>query len=201
MKSFKLIASLCVVVAGILIGFNAALPYGNHLLIAYHLKRDTNALDGVVYNGLYSKAYLAIAGIACTYRANGLTDVLDRADAVYQAVPASFVLYDLYGRGLDGEQVVEYDAYVSRVISSCDIEAKLHGDAPPPIIYAILTGKMEYVKQLVARGASVDFRMNRPGAASDKMGPKDYAKYLELKFKDSKESNSYREIADYLNGL
>jgi hypothetical protein len=201
MKPLKLIASVCVVVAGILIGFNAALPYGNHILIAYHLKRDASAFDGVVYNGFYSRAYLAIAGISCTYRANGLTDVLDRQDVVYQAVPASFVLYDLYGRGLDGEYADEYDGYVSRVISGCDIEAKLHNDAPPPIIYAILTGKIQYVKQLVARGVSMDFRMNRPGAESDKMGPKDYAKYLELKFKDSKESSSYKEIAEYLNGL
>jgi hypothetical protein len=201
MKSLKLIGSLCVVAAGILIGSNAALPYGNHILIAYHLKRQANAFDGVLYNGLYSKAYLAIAGIACTYKVNGLTDVLDRADAVYQAVPASFVLYDLYGRGLDGEQTVEYDAYVSRVISGCDVESKLHNDAPPPIIYAILTGRIEYVKQLVARGASIDFRMDRPGKESDRMGPKDYAQYLSLKFKDSKDSNSYREIAEYLNGL
>jgi hypothetical protein len=201
MKILKLVISVCVVVAGILIGFNAALPYGNHILIAYNLKRDARTLDGFVHNRIYSKAYLAIAGISCTYRANGLAEVLDREDAVYQAVPASFVLYDLYGRELDGEHANEYDLYVSRVISQCDIEAKLHGSAPPPIIYAILTGKIQYVKQLVAHGASIDFKMNRPGAESDKMGPKEYAGYLERKFKDSNESGSYREIYEYLNSL
>jgi len=201
MKSLKLIAAICFLATGIVIGENAVLPYGNHILIAYHLKRNASALDGVVYNGLYSRAYLAIAGIACTYKANGLTDVLDREDAVYQAVPASFVLYDLYGRELDGEHAGAYDAYVSNVISDCDIEAKLHNEAPPPIIYAILTGKIQYVKQLVTHGARIDFRMDRPGKESDRMGPKDYAQYLSLKFKDSKDSNSYREIAEYLNGL
>lgn len=201
MKLSNIIASVCIVAAGALVYANSAIPYGNHILIAYDLKSRDGLLGYVAYNKYFSRAYLAIAGVACTYTTNDLTEVLDREDAVYQAVPASLVFYDLYGRGLDPKSIGDYDRYVSKVIAHCDGEARLHDNAPPPIIYAILTGRIQYVAQLAAKGVALDFRLDRPGKDSDKMGPKEYAKYLELKFQSSKESTDYKEIYEYLNGL
>jgi hypothetical protein len=200
-KTLKALYSLSLLLVGALTYANLTIPYGNHILIAYELQARDGILNNITYNEIFSSAYLSVVGVSCTYKIRGLTSILDDENSIYHAVPASFVLYDFYRDKLNLNSAVRYDKYVSKVISLCDREVLLHKSAPPPIVYAILTGKLQYVEQMVAKGVVLDFRMNRPGKDSDGMNPKEYAKYLENKNMNNKQVNDYKSIVDYLNGL
>ncbi len=176
---------------------NIKTPYGDHLLVSIGMT-PSPIWKRVYLNKFTSQIYLNNIDIECQFKTDIKTAIFDENDSIYNAIPAMFVLYDFYGKTIDEKAEIFFTNMTHKIISSCDKNALLHKNALPPIIYAILSGRLDFVEKMIDEGADFRFKINRPGKASNNMTPLDFSRDLQSNPKFFDKKNKYSAIEDLL---
>jgi hypothetical protein len=171
--SVSLVAAIVAVVYS-----NVQMAYGNHIWIASGMQIP-DGIDRLLKSKSISRTYLKSQGFRCEFVLIAPEKQILMGEApLYQAVPAMFVFYDLFGRHLSKDDNDFFTYLTYEAISQCNKEALLHANAPPPLIYAIITARVDFVEKMINSNVATNFTLSRPGKASDGMTPVDYARYL-----------------------
>lgn len=176
---------------------NIKTPYGDHLLVSIGMT-PSPTWKKIYLNKITSQIYLKNINIECQFKTGIKTAIFDEDDAIYNSIPAMFVLYDFYEETIDEKAENFFTDITHKIISSCDKNALLHKNAPPPIIYAILSGRLDFVERMIDEGADFRFKINKPGKASNNMTPLDFSRDLKNNPKFSERKNKYSEIENLL---
>lgn len=176
---------------------NSRIAYGNHIWISTGIQIP-HGVDRLVHFRSISRIYLDLREFECQFDLHDPDERVLTGDARYHAVPSMLVFYDLFGRGLNPDDNEHLTKLTYKAISLCDTEALLHSNAPPPLIYAILTGRVDFVERIISNGANTNFRMVRPGKDSDGMTPLEYARYLLGRDDFAEMRKNYEEIVALL---
>jgi hypothetical protein len=177
---------------------NITMRYGNHILVATGIQKP-DGINQIFHSKFISRAYLESQGLRCEFELfDPKEQILSGNAPRYKAVPSMFVFYDLFGRDLSQDDAGYFSKLTYAVISHCDREALLYSGAPPPLIYAILTGRPDFVEKMIANGVDINFTLSRPGKVSDGMSPAEYANFLMNQEGFSIDREEYQRIVNLL---
>ncbi len=179
---------------------NVTMLYGNHILVATGIQQP-DGINQIFHSTFISRTYLESQGLRCEFELfDPKEQILAGNTPRYKAVPAMFVFYDLFGRDLSQDDASYFTKFTYTVINHCDREALLYSGAPPPIIYAILTGRLDFVEKMITNGVDINFTLSRPGKLSDGMSPVEYANFLMNQEGFAIDKEKYQRIVNVLEG-
>ena len=173
------------------------LPYGTHLLIASGMAPLTGK-EIFFLSKSVSRQLLKWQNLQCKFQVykpnSGSVDNYPAFDAIPFLLNAHM---DFQGN-MSQEDNLYFNSIFSKFIKNCNREALQNSDSLPPIIYAVISKRVDFVESMVNEGVNLKLKISRPGRPADGKNTIEYVDYLIDKEANQNDKETYLKIASIL---